>query len=165
MVKIKYIVITAVAILGIMAVRHLLQNDEKKVRRQFESLSEWVSKEPEESLVTTSYKIQHITTLFADPCAFKADIISFTGNYTPDEISGFAGRSRFYFSDLSLKFYDLDITFLEQGMAQVTVTTKLIGKTKGGEYVDATHELKTVLTKTEGEWLFSHIEIVEVLQK
>jgi hypothetical protein len=33
----------------------------------------------------------NIATLFADPCAFKADIIYFTGSYTPDEIRGFAG--------------------------------------------------------------------------
>jgi hypothetical protein len=165
MVKIKYLVIAAVVVLGIVAVRHFLQTDEKKVRKQFALLAEWVSKEPNESLVTASYNIQHIATLFANPCEFKADIISFTGNYTPDEISGFAGRSRFYLTSLSLKFYDLDITFLEEGMAQVTVTAKLTGQTKGGESIDAIHELKTVLTKTDGAWLFSHVEVVEVLQK
>lgn len=165
MVKIKYIIITAVVILGIVVVRHFLQNEEKKVRKQFALLSEWVSKEPNESIVTTSYKIQHIAALFADPCEFKADIIAFTGSYTPEEIAGFAGRSRFYLSNLSLKFYDLSIEFPEQGMAQVTLTATLIGKTKSGEDIDATQELKTALTKPEGTWLFSHVEVVEVLQK
>ncbi|OGP53338.1 MAG: hypothetical protein A2Y65_05465 [Deltaproteobacteria bacterium RBG_13_52_11] len=165
MVKIKYIVIAAVVILGIVAVRHFLQTEEKKVRKQFELLSEWVSKGPGESVLTTSYKIQHIATLFVKPCVFKADIIAFTGSYTPEEIAGFAGRSRFYLADLSLKFYDLNIEFPEQAMAQVTLTAKLIGKTKSGEYIDATHELKTLLTNPEGTWLFSHVEVVEVLQK
>ena len=163
--KIKYIVVAAIIIVGIVAVRHFAQTDEKKVRKQFALLAEWVTKEPNESIVTTSYKIQHIATLFADPCGFKADLISFTGSYTPEEISGFAGRSRFYFSNLSLKFYDFDIAFPDKETARVTLTATLRGETKSGEHVDATHELETVLTKVENEWLFSYIEIVEVLQK
>jgi len=150
---------------GIVAVRHFAQTDEKKVRKQFASLSEWVTKEPDESIVTTSYKIQHIPTLFADPCRFKADLISFTGSYTPEEISGFAGRSRFHFANLSLKFYDLDIAFPAKETAQVTLTATLSGETKSGEHVDATHELETVLMKAKDRWLFSYVEIVEVLQK
>jgi Flp pilus assembly pilin Flp len=164
-VKIKYLLIAAFVIVGIVAVRSFLQTDEKKVRKQFTQLAERVSKEPDESLVTTSYNIQHIAMLFADPCIFKADIIAFSGSYTPDEISGFAGRSRFYLAHLSLTFYDLNIAFLEEGVAQVMVTARVTGKTKGGDDINTTHELKTVLTETEGEWRFSQVEVVEVLQK
>jgi hypothetical protein len=164
-VKIKYLIIAALVLFGIVAMRFLVQTDEKKVRTQFSLLAEWVSTQPDESLVTTSYNIRHIATLFADPCVFKADIISFTGSYTPDEIGGFAGRSRFYVSYLTLKFYDLDIIFVQEGVAQATVTAKLAGKTKSGEILEATHELKTVLTKTERTWRFSRVEVVEVLQK
>jgi hypothetical protein len=164
-VKVRYIVIAAIIIVGIVAVRHFARTEEKKVQKQFALLSEWATKEADESIITTSYKIQHITTLFADPCSVKADLISFTGSYTPEEISGFAGRSRFHFSHLSLKFYDLDIAFLDKGTARVTLTATVTGESKSGEHVDATHELKTVLTKAEDEWLFSYFEIVEVLQK
>ena len=163
--KVRYLIIAALIIVGIVAVRHFAQTDEKKVRKQFESLSEWVTKEPDESIVTTSYKIQHIATLFANPCSFKADHISFTGSYTPEEISGFAGRSRFHFSNLSVKFYDLEVSFPDKKTAQVTLTATVTGETKSGEHIDATHELETVLTKAEVEWLFSYFEIVEVLQK
>lgn len=163
--KVRYIVIAAIIIVGIVAVRHFAQTDEKKVRKQFALLSEWVTKEANESIVTTSYKIQHIATLFADPCRLKADLISFTGSYTPEEISGFAGRSRFHFSNLSLKFYDLNLSFPDKETAQVTLTATVTGETKSGEHVAATHELETVLTKTEDEWLFSYIELIEVLQK
>jgi len=108
-------------------------------------LSEWVSKKANESIFTTSYKIQHIATLFADPCRFKADLISFTGSYTPEEISGLAGRGRFHFASFSLTLYDLDIEFPDRGTAEVTLTATLIGETKNGEYVNATHELETIL--------------------
>ena len=163
--KVRYIIIAAIIIVGIVAVRHFAQTDEKKVRKQFTLLSEWVTKESNESIVTTSYKVKHIATLFADPCSFKADLISFTGSYTPEEISGFAGRSRFHFSNLSLKFYDLDVSFPDKETAQVTLTATLTGETKRGEHADATHELEMVLTKAEDEWLFSYVEMIEVLQK
>ena len=163
--KIKYLIIAALVLFGIVAVRFLVQTDEKKIRAQFGLLAEWISKEPDESPVTTSHNIQHIATLFADPCAFKADIISFTGSYTPDEIAGFVGRSRFSMTYLTLKFYDLDIIFVQEGVAQATVTAKLTGKTRSGDILEATHELKTVLTKTEGTWRFSQVEVVEVLKK
>lgn len=165
MVKMRYFVIAAMIVVGIVAVRHFVQTEEKKVRKQFALLSEWVSKEPEESIFTTSSKIQNIASIFADPCGFKVDIISFTGSYTPEEISGFVGRGRFRFINLSLKFYDLDIEFLEHGTAQVLLTATLTGQTKSGEHVDATHELETVLTKPENTWLFSTFEVIEVLQK
>ena len=165
MVKIKYLVIAALVLLGIAAIPFLMQTDEKKIRTQFSLLAAWVSKQPDESLVTTSYNVQHIATLFVDPCVFKADMISLSGSYTPDEISGFAGRSRFALSYLTLKFYDLDIIFVQEGIAQTTVTAKLTGKTKSGDILEATHELKTVLTRVEGKWHFSRVEVVEVLQK
>jgi hypothetical protein len=164
-VKIKHLVIAALVLFGIVAMRFLIQTDGKKIRTQFNLLAAWVSKQPDESLVTTSYNVQHIATLFADPCVFTADVISLSGSYTPDEISGLAGRSRFSVSYLALKFYDLNIIFVQEGMAQATVTAKLTGKTKSGDILEATHELKTVLIKTEGKWRFSRVEVVEVLQK
>lgn len=166
MVKIKYIIIAILIVIGvIVAVHHFSQSAEKEVRKQFDRLSEWVSKDPGESVFTTSNKMQNIATLFADPCRFKADIISFTGSYTPEEVSRFVARSRFYFSELSLKFYDLEIDFPEEGIANVTLTAKLTGKIKGGESVDATHEIESVLTDIEDQWLFSEFEVIEVLKK
>ena len=166
MVKFKYILVAAlVVIIGIVVVRDLSQSDERRVRTQFDRLSEWVSKESGESVFTTSHKMKSIATLFADPCEFKADVISFTGSYTPEEVSRFTAQGRFYFSELSLKFYDLKIDFIEEGRANVTLTATLKGRTKGGEDVDATHEVVSLLTKVDDQWLFSQFEVIEVLKK
>lgn len=166
MVRIKYIIIAGLVVTaGILAAVYFFQSEEKRVRKQFKLLSEWVSKEPGENTFTMAHKIKGIGTLFAENCGIKAHIDSFSGSYTPEEISSYAARGRSQFSRLSLKFYDLDINFPEKGIAKVILTVKLTGKSTIGEYVDETHELECILKKIEKKWLFSHFEVVEVLKK
>jgi hypothetical protein len=64
-----------------------------------------------------------------------------------------------------LKFYDSDIAFPEKGVAKVTLTARLTGKSTAGEQMDETRELECLLRKIEKKWLFSQIEVVEVLKK
>jgi hypothetical protein len=169
MVRIKYIIIAVLVVIfgvwGIWAAVHFFQSEEKKVKKQFHLLSKWVSKETGENTFTMAQKIKNIGTLFGKHCELKADLISFSGRYTPEEISSYAARARFPFSSLSLQFYDFSVAFPEEGIAKVTLTGKLTGRTTTGEDVDETHELECVLKKIEKKWLFSDVEVVEVLKK
>lgn len=166
MVKVKYIIIVALmVIIGILAATYLFISEEKKIRNQFDLLSEWVSKDSGENTFTMAHKIQSIGTLFTENCGIKTHINSLSGSYTPEEISSHAARARLQFSKLSLRFYDLDIDFPEKEMAKVTLTAKLTGKSTTGEYVDETRELESVLKKIENKWLFSNFEVIEVLKK
>ena len=100
-----------------------------------------------------------------DSSLVKIPAYSFSGNYTPEEISGYASSGRLSLSQLDLKFYDLDITFPEEGVAKVSLTARVIGKSSSGEYIDEAHELESLLKKVEKKWLFSKVEVVEVLKK
>jgi len=64
-----------------------------------------------------------------------------------------------------LKFYDFHTVFLEKETTKVTLTARLTGRSTAGEQVDETRELDCVLKKIENKWLFSQIEVVEVLKK
>jgi hypothetical protein len=161
----KIIIITVIVAIGVWAVASFFPSEEKKVRKQFRLLAEWVSKDPGENTLTTVYKIKHIGTLFNTTCEFKVPVYSFSGNYTPDEISGYAAQGRLASSQLYLKFYDLDITFPEEGSAKVTLTARLTGKLNAGDSIDETHEVESVLKKVEKKWLFSKVEVIEVLKK
>jgi hypothetical protein len=166
MVRFKNIIIGAIIVaIGIWGAIHFFPSEEKKVKKQFHLLAEWVSKDPGENTLTAAYKIRNIGTLFDRTCEFKIPVYSFSGDYTPDEISGYAAQGRLSSSELHLKFYDLDITFPEKGTAKVTLTARLTGKLNAGEYIDETHELESVLKKIEKKWLFSRFEVVEVLKK
>jgi hypothetical protein len=84
---------------------------------------------------------------------------------TRDDISGYAAQGRLHFSQLTLKFYDFQIAFPEESIADVQLTARVTGKTKAGEAVNEAHELKCLLKKAEKKWLFSQVEVVEVLKK
>jgi hypothetical protein len=169
MVKIKTILIAVLVLLmviiGVLATLFFLPSEEKKVKKQFALLSEWVSKDPGESTLTMAHKIKSIGTLFAESCDLIAPVHSLSGTYTRQEISSLALRSRAQFFDLSLKFYDLNISFPEEGVAKVNLTGKLKGKSTLGETVDETRELDCLLKKIEKKWRFSQFEVIEVLKK
>ena len=166
MVKIKYLIIAIIAVgIGVLAAFTLFQSEERRVKKQFSLLSEWASKDPGENVLTMAHKTQRMGTLFAEKFELKTEIDSMSGSYTPEEISSLAARGRLMFSNLSLKFYDFDTSFPEKGIAKVILTARLKGKSTSGEYVDETHELECILKKTEKRWLFSYVEMVQVLKK
>ncbi len=166
MVKYKPIIAgTLIVVAGIWTVLYLFPSEEKKVRKQFRLLAEWVSKEPGESPMTMAYKINNIGGLFDGVCQFNIPASSFSGTYMREEISAYVSSGRLSLSQLDLKFYDLDITFPEEGVAKVTLTARVTGKSSRGESLDEAHELESVLKKVEKKWLFSKFEAVEVLKK
>jgi hypothetical protein len=165
-VKIKYLLISVpIVIIGILAFFYFFPNEEKKVKKQFNLLSKWVSKSPEENAFTMLQKMKNIGTLFDEHCELKAPSQSLSGSYTREEISTYAGSARSHLSQLDLKFYDFHILFPEKEIAKVTLTGKLTGRSSTGEQVDETRELECALKKIENKWLFSQIEVMEVLKK
>ena len=166
MVKIRYILLAVLIVtVGIVVVFYFLPSEEKKVRKQCHLLSEGVLKSPEENAFTMLQKMKNIGALFYEHCELKAPSQSLSGSYTRQEISTYAGSARSFFSQLDLKFYDFHIVFPEKEVAKVTLTARLTGRSTAGEQVDETRELECILKKIEKKWLFSAIEVVEVLKK
>jgi hypothetical protein len=166
MVKIRYLLVGAlIVIVGIVLVVTFFPSEEKRVKKRFHLLSEWVSKSPEEGSLTMLQKMKDIGTLFVEPCELKSPNESLSGSYTRQEISAYAGSARSYFSQLNLKLYDLHVVFPEKEVAQVNLTARLIGRSKTGEGVDEIRELDCLLKKVDGKWFFSQIEVIEVLKK
>jgi len=165
-VKIKHLLVSAVIVVaGIVVIITLIPSEEKRVKRQFAFLSEWVSKSPEENAFTMLQKMKNIGTLFDERCEMKIPDQSLSGSYTRQEVSTYAGSARSYVSQLDLKFYDLRIIFPEKEIAKVDVTARITGRSTAGEQMDETRELECVLRKLDKQWLFSQIEVIEVLKK
>ena len=166
MVKIKYLVIAAsIAILGIVIAITVFPSEEKRVKKQFRLLSVWVSKSEEENAFTMLQRMKDIGSLFDARCELKVPDQSLSGSYTREEISTYAGSARSHVSRLDLKFYDLQIVFPEKEVAKVTLTARLTGRSTAGEQMDEVRELECRLKKIEKKWLFSQIDVVEVLKK
>lgn len=154
-----------ILVLGIWAAFSLSPTPEKKVKKQFRLLSEYAFKEAGEPPLMTAQKIRNLETLFADRCEIKAPHFGLAGSFPRPEISLLAGTARARFSRLDLRFHDLTVSFPEKDGARVTMTARLIGQAASGEAVDEPHELECRLKKVEDRWLFSRMEIVEVLKR
>jgi hypothetical protein len=166
MVKLRHLFIGAlIVILGIVIAVTVLPSEEKRVKKQFRLLSEWVSKFTEENAFTMLQRMKDIGSLFDAQCELKVPDQSLSGTYTREEISTYAGSARSHVSQLDLKFYDLKIGFPEKEVAKVTLTARLTGRSTAGEQMDDTRELECLLKKIEKKWLFSQVDVVEVLKK
>jgi hypothetical protein len=154
-----------IVIIGIVLAVTVFPGEEKRVKKRFHLLSEWVSKSPEENSFTMLKKMKDIGTLFLEPCELKAPHESLSGSYTRQEISAYAGSARSHFFQLDFKLYDLHIAFPERKVAKVTLTARLIGKSTSGEHVDEVRELECLLKKIDKKWFFSQVEVIEVLKK
>jgi hypothetical protein len=166
MVKMKYLIVALlIAMVGVSAAFLFFPSEEKKVKKRFTLLSEQTSKDSGENTFIMANKIKGISALFGENCNFTVSDYSLSGNYTREEISGIAFRGRTHFSTLNLKFYDLKVSFPEKGLAQVNLTARLTGRSVYGEQVDETRELICLLKNVEKKWLFSSLEVIEVLRK
>jgi hypothetical protein len=154
--------------IGIGAYFHFFPNEEKRVRKQFQLLSEQVAREPGEDLLSTTQRVKHIGRSFTDPCEFKIEgdpLYALSGKVTREEVMGYALRGRSYFSNLSMKFYDLKVEFPERGKASVRLTARLTGRSVSGENVEETRELLCGLSNVENRWLVQTLEVVEILKR
>jgi hypothetical protein len=166
MVNIRHLVIALlIVMMGISAIFLFSPSEQKKVKKQFALLSKHVSKNLSENTFTMAQKIKGISVLFPESCDFQVPDYSLSGVYTREEISAIALRGRAHFSNLDLKFYDFKISFPGKDLAQVNVIGRLTGKSVYGEQVDETRELECLLKKVEKKWLFTRLEVVEVLKR
>ncbi len=140
-------------------------NEKAKVKKQFASLSDLVSKEKGETNISMALRANSIGNLFDDKCSFDFAKHDMEGIYTPEEITSHAARGRAMFSKISLKFYDINPE-IENDNAMVDTTVRFYGEMKNSSKVyEDTREIQCKLKKVEGKWKFSEFKVVEVLKK
>ncbi|MBN1635080.1 MAG: hypothetical protein JW920_01115 [Deltaproteobacteria bacterium] len=166
MVKKKYVVITAVVLAAIVFVSiSRIDTEEHKIKKQFDKFSELAAKKPSESAFIMVRKAKDIAELFDRQCILNTRFEELSGQYSSQEIQALAMRGRLMFSELSLKFHDIDISIAGENRADVTFTAKLSGSLKSKEHLSEAHEFRCVLNNVDDSWVFSEFELVEVLEK
>ncbi len=160
-------IIIAVIVLAAVAILYFLlhKSEEDKVKLQLELLGKHVSMETGEKPVTAVTKAKNTRDLFAEISRLEIPAYSLDGSFTHGDISSLLISSRSYFSRFTLEFKDINVEITEEDKAEAEVTVRLSGKLTSGERTDETHELECKFKKIEGEWLFSGITAVAVLQK
>lgn len=150
---------------GIFGAFSLFPSEEKKVKKQFSLLAEYACKEEGERILAMAGKMRNLEFLFYEPCTVEAPPYSLSGGFTRGEIASLAARARLNFSQLTLEFHDLSISFPEKEKARAVLTGSVKGKTISGEAVHEVQEMECLLKKSQDQWLFEHWEMVEVLKR
>lgn len=166
MVKTRHIiVVVGILTAGILAALIFWENEEAKIRKQFEFIEEKIDKKPVESPIIAAAKANQIREVFAEKCRIDAPAYSAPRDIPSDELPAIVLRIRSEYSAISLMFHDFVIEFPEQDSAQVNVTAVMEGKSTSGKTIEDFHELRCNLEKIKEVWRFKEVEVVEVLRK
>jgi hypothetical protein len=165
MVRTKYLIAGLLGILGLLAFYFFFPSEEKQIKKRFTLLSECASMDQGETTFSMTQKVKSIGSLFTDKVKLEIPDYELSGSYTRQDIENYAVRARLSFSRLSLQFFDLIVTFPEKGAANVILMGRLTGESISGEEVDESRELTFVLKKIGSQWLFSEVEVTEVLKR
>jgi type II secretory pathway pseudopilin PulG len=157
------IVVLVIAVIG--GIWLFRPSDEKQIKKRFRVLTEVVEKKPQESMLTLAAKATKLSSLFTSPCQLSTGSSFLDGTYQPTEVAQVIASLRSRFSDMSLRFTDITIELTEDDTADVLVTARLTGQASGGDRADEYRELRCILKKVDGTWLFSSCEVIRVLDK
>lgn len=137
----------------------------RQVRRQFKALASWMSKDGEEGALAIAQQAREAGRFIAPSCHVKSETYDIDGDVTPEDVARyyFAAHSRA--AAISLKFYDLTVTFPEDATAQAIVTARLTVTPKEGDATTETHEVDCTMKKLQGRWLLQRVSLVQVLRK
>lgn len=163
----KYIIIAAVPVIAVIIAVNFFDNPspEKQIRGRLERFLDNASKSSGDKLSTGLIKSKTLEGFFMPGCRFHIGVSSFSGNYTPEQISANSMRCRTMFNYVRFSAHDVEITLTSPTTAAVDFTGELNGLTKSGKAVDDYRELTCELQLVEGKWLISAVSVREILKK
>lgn len=165
MVKTKWLIAALIVALFAAGAVFLFPGEERKVRKHFSQLAHYVSKGEGEKILTMAGKMKSLESLFAERCRLTLPPYSLDGDFSGAEIANLTARARMPFAHLTLAFHDLSVSFPDPETAQARLTGEINGKPARGDTFREAREIACLLRKKEGRWLFSRIEVVEVLKR
>ena len=166
MVKSKQVLPTlAVAAVAAVAVAIWLPSETKRIKKQFQRMSNCIASSKGESLIKTGLRVDAMAGLLANPCKLKSSIPGLHGTYSAREAAGIISMLTSQLEGTSLEFHDLGIKIVDKDSAIATVTARLTGRADGGQNVSEVRELECSMARVDGKWLFQSCAIIDVLQK
>lgn len=139
-------------------------SEEDNIRNQFKRLCEIGTRKSGENPLILASRVSQIKELFDRQCHIDFPSHSISKKFSHQELVSLALNVLYWYDTLESSFYDLSI-HISNSIAQVVLTAKLTGKLRSGENVKDIQEVKCILLKIDGEWLFSEIYEVDVLER
>lgn len=164
---IKYIAIVLGLVLITVIVFSFLgeTSPEQQIENQIKKFLSMASKSSGDRLSTGLLKSKRLESLFTPHCKFYVGVSSFSGTYTPMQISANAMRCRSMFKYVKFSAHDLEINLSSPSTATVDFTGSLSALTKRGKSIEDYKDLVCELRLIEGEWLIYSVSIREIMKK
>ena len=143
----------------------LRPTDEHKIRGQFRTLSERVSKTKKEGVISAAGTAQAVSKLFTNSVTVEIVGLAWnSGPYSRESIAANVLRGRALFDSIRLSFDDMEIE-VSGTRAKTFTSAVLSGVLHDGRKIREVRELETILKKNGSEWLFSSFKAREIIKK
>lgn len=153
-----------ILILAVLAALWLWPDEEKAVRKQLAVLDDAGSKALDEKPLETIQRAARIGALFHDPCRLVVETDEREGDYSRKEIIDRVVMVRSSLGQARVETHDLKVDFPSKGAALLVFTLRLVAAS-GGERHGDVHEVEARMAKIEGDWLFTELKIIEVMER
>ncbi len=158
--------LAAAVIVGAFILRSSLTvTEEDRIRRQLSELIELLEKDGEETPVRLHSINRRMPEFFENPSRIMISEAGLSGHYSPRELASYAVRLRTGFEVIEMTFGDLTIEITEAGLARADFSLEVRGRYRGERGMRDFFEVNATLKLVDNEWLFSSVEIVDVLRK
>lgn len=141
------------------------KTEKDKIKNKLSLLSELILKKKDESPLYLVSKARKIEPMICETCEIKIPSYGFNKVYLKSEIVSKIMVAQKFSKTLSVNFYDISIELINSSHAEINLTVKVEGITKGFKEFEEPHELNVFAEKIEGEWVFCRFEEVNFLEK
>jgi len=154
-----------VLVAGLACYFFVYDSPEKQIRKQFAVLAEKLEKQTGESPLITAGKAKTAADVFAHTCTVDIPEYDTQKKIMAKEMARHILAFKSRFAAVSVKFYDLSVELTGENKAVVAVTAGIRTTSTTGETEKDIRELECLLEKTEDDWKFYHINVIDVLEK
>jgi hypothetical protein len=138
--------------------------DERDIRKQIGHLETLGSKEADEKPIESLVRARQLAALFHDPCTLQVESVDFKGEYGRQQIQERIAMARGFYTEAKVSVHDLVLEIPGNNTARIRCTLRVKGRGKSQPIADV-QELEAGLRKREGDWLFTTVTLVEVLER
>lgn len=142
----------------------LWPNDARAIRSRLAVIEKAGTKKAGEHALEGQLKARKIAELFQDPCQLRVETIKFEGSYSRQQIQDRVAMIRASFTKADVDLYDVGVELSAEKTAMVQGTVRLLGARTGDPMADV-QEFRAEMLKDNGQWFFTTVTIVEVLDR
>jgi hypothetical protein len=158
------IVAALIAVVAVVVAVRFWPGDEREIHKKIALIESLASKDADEKPFDSLLRARDLAALFHDPCILQVESADFRGEYSRKHIQDRIVMVRGSFTRVKVSVHDPVIDLPEKNNAKLRCTLRVKGEGNSRPVADV-QELQADLHKVEGDWMFTTLTLVEVLER